>query len=344
MTSFDKIRFSNFELLRLVLMAMIIIHHGIVCGLHLQKLSDINSGNLLIESEKCINLWGGVNAFCIIAVNSFVLLSGYFSIKIRLERIVSFLIQVAIYTVCLISVPYFLADDVRHAISSLMILSHTPYWFVTEYLVLMFFAPMINDYCSKLSRRYFTVTIIILLIISSYLGFCWNYKDNPNGYYLLQFITMYMIGRYIGLYDISVSIKKSVLSYILFTGCTWLLFSHFINEDRPLEAWKMMFYNNPFVIGASIAFVMIFKTIRIQSRHINYLSKSSFSIYLIQCSALGDVYYTQVAEYYIKYGDIGAVAIIVVTVILITLIAILIDPVQRKINGYLTNKFINIVK
>ena len=63
------IRQSNFELLRIVAMLLIVAHHFLIATGRL----DYRSGTLR----------GGelVNSFCVVGVNCFILISGYFGIK-----------------------------------------------------------------------------------------------------------------------------------------------------------------------------------------------------------------------------------------------------------------------
>lgn len=78
-------RDSSIELLRLFLMLMIIIHHSIVHGMGLRGLVLENALPMhFTASEKPVATI--INCFCICAVNCFVLISGYFSIKTTIKK------------------------------------------------------------------------------------------------------------------------------------------------------------------------------------------------------------------------------------------------------------------
>ena len=66
----NKKRLVNFELLRIVAMMMVIALHYISRGLAVEKLSVDNS------LSNC--LWWLILAVCNVAVNAYVLISGYF--------------------------------------------------------------------------------------------------------------------------------------------------------------------------------------------------------------------------------------------------------------------------
>ena len=78
--SINKQRDSNIELFRLVLMALIVVQHFISHGLNV-------AGSLLgtaspILSETQTYLAFGILSFMLVAVNAFILISGYYSIKL----------------------------------------------------------------------------------------------------------------------------------------------------------------------------------------------------------------------------------------------------------------------
>lgn len=85
-------RLSSMELLRIFSMLFIIISHLNIYG--------INWGgkSVPIEDNICLYNIGGVIApFCVIGVNLFFLLSGYFSIKHNWKKWINIIITVYIY-------------------------------------------------------------------------------------------------------------------------------------------------------------------------------------------------------------------------------------------------------
>ena len=81
-----KERSSNFELFRLLLMFLIVFHHGIIFGLGFGSFSTMLNEELLINKDT-IPYYAVLNAFCIVGVNCFVLLSGFFAIKPSVEKV-----------------------------------------------------------------------------------------------------------------------------------------------------------------------------------------------------------------------------------------------------------------
>ena len=81
-----KQRESNIELLRLVVMAFIVLHHFIFHGLGQYRFLAFGETPLLFSSQ--IDYALIVDSFLIAAVDVFILISGYFSIKFKASRFV----------------------------------------------------------------------------------------------------------------------------------------------------------------------------------------------------------------------------------------------------------------
>ena len=83
-------RHSNFELLRIICMLMIIAGHLISCHNTPYSISDSDE----IIKFVCMSFFS-------VAVNSFVLISGYWGINYKTERLVRLIIQTFFYSVSL---------------------------------------------------------------------------------------------------------------------------------------------------------------------------------------------------------------------------------------------------
>ena len=330
-----KSRESNFELLRLVLMFMIIVHHGIVHGL---KISSIASGEELTNSISTC-LIGGGNCLLIIAVNVFILISGYFSIKPTKKKVASLLIQLFTYTFFLNALPYLiLKGDIKTFLLITLFISHSPYWFMIDYLILFCFAPMLNEYLDRMNKRQHLLFASLFLFVSCYLGFVWGHAANSNGYTIFNFITLYIIGRYLKIYNLSVKTWIAIAGYLSLSLCSAAGFILLYKLGMGSKAWHMTYYNSPLVIGASVCFFLVFKNLRIQSERINILSKSSLATYLISSSLLGGVFYKEVALQFQNNGDMAAISTIIVGAIIFMLLAFIIDPIYRQAYTIVCNK------
>lgn len=292
-------RTSGIELLRLILMLMIVVHHGIVHGLGMTGLSE-PQGDCAIRPDDML-LLSAANCLCIPAVNVFLLISGFFGIKPTAGKVIKLITAMVLYTLVFTVCYYLYLGDWHHALSNLLLFSHSKYWFLVDYLFLLCFTPLLNGMFEMQSRRFTTAFIICLLIISSYFGFVWGNSANVNGYTLMQFIMMYCIGRYIKTYDIRLRKTRAVLIYIscvvICSAGMYLMYR--LGLDRL--AWKLTYYNNPLIIIAAIAAFQLFRGFDFSSRVVNRLALSSLAIYLFQSSKfVEDVYYGVVRSCYTR--------------------------------------------
>lgn len=343
-------RNSSFELLRLILMVMIVIHHCIVHGLGLTSFDPNWGTNLCIPGKwvfpACLS-----NCFCICAVNCFILISGYFGIRTNKTKIIYLLFALFFYAITLNFIPNIVEGKYINACKALLFISKSPYWFVIDYLFLMVFAPILNLAFKKLPNKDILLYTLSLLIISSYFGFVWGHAANSNGYTLFQFILMYCIGRLIRLKDFSIKKFWGIAGYILASGLCGVFMFIFWKYGFSKYAWRMTFYNNPLIIIASIFLFLVFKDLEIKSKIINSLAKSAFGIYLIQSSPfVAHFLYVWIREHAFEYANNqsytqgGGMLIfsIIFAAIMIAAISLLIDKVRLILSKYFISSFFNI--
>ena len=108
-------------------------------------------------------------------------------------------------------------------------------------------------------------------------------KFSNDGYSTVNFVLLYLIARYIRLYlprHCSTERKLRCLYVAIFV---LLLSGIFVTSVFTSIAFA---YNSPFVIGASVALLLLFSTLRFQSRIVNMVAASAFSVYLIHMHPL----------------------------------------------------------
>jgi hypothetical protein len=281
-----KERNSSFELLRLILMIMIVVHHCIVHGLSLTAIGGWSQTNLpLAIQQSDVQMFMMADAFFICAVNVFVLMSGFFSIRLSWNKILHLLFQMFFYSLASALAWYFFVDHTLSVfVKGFMFLSHSAYWFLVDYLILMAFAPMINNFFRDFGKRETGAFTLLLLFVSCYLGFKFGHNANKDGCTIFQFIMMYCLGRYIRLNNIRLTWKKSLPLYV---GCSlaigsvmYLLYQYVSGE----ASWAIVSYNNPLVVLSAILLFFVFQSFEIRSTWVNRCSVSALSIYLFHSS------------------------------------------------------------
>ena len=184
----QNIRNSSIELLRLVCMISIVIHHFII---------SVLSPNF--ESR-------GFTFFDLILHSSviiFVLISGFYGIKFKLSKFINIVLIVLFWSVTLtvIGMTLFGGVDLNCLINSFLPISGNNYWFITVYLELYLISPFINKLILNLSKQHLLYFIGLLTIFVVYLGLIRHDPIYATGKNLTNFILIYSIGRYLRNYD-----------------------------------------------------------------------------------------------------------------------------------------------
>ena len=269
-----KERLSNFELLRGILMFMIIcVHltgHGIL---------DPNS-----HVPLSVNNWlyaNIIDSFFYCCVNAFVLISGYWGLRPTLKKYLLLDIPVIIY--CIIA--SVIIDGFQNFHFTYFIPTITnKYWFLTQYFLLYITSPILNKYIENTNQKTLLTTILmggaVFVVVPSILHITYI---GERGMDFINFSLIYLIGRYIKIYDINISLKKGfslylITSLIILFLVLWAGYKNGVNKG-----WRINYYayNTILVYLQTLGFFFIFKNLNFKSKIINYLSPSFFYIYII---------------------------------------------------------------
>ena len=280
------IRKSNFELLRILAMLMIVIFHiakhGDIVGQYKYIPLSINKTWIYI-----------LRAFGKLGVNIFVLISGYFLIsktKIKISRIIKLWLQIAFYCIGIYLLFVILGKEpfhIRRFLVTLIPIASGEWWFATSYFILYLFSPFINTFLTKLTKTNYKKLLIFTTIIWCVIPtFIYTDMGCSN---LLWFIYLYSVAGYIKLYKDDMKVNKGkyvliVLGMLLVSlsiclGVSYLRASHPSLDKYVFRMYEMQ--SIPEVVMALLIF-LIFKDINIKNNKlINIISSTTFGIYLI---------------------------------------------------------------
>ena len=272
-----KQRDSNFEVLRILSMCGIIAVHYInsEIGGAVQNAVFPNFSWLFSHF---------LSSFCVPLVNCFVLISGYFLINRRtfsLRKSIDFLIITAFYGIISYGISVITENNTFSLLE--LIYAIVPFltgkrWFVETYIILILFSPFLNKALNALDRKSYKVLLTIQIMIFSVwysLGFSAPLLD--DGYGIINFITLYMLGGYLRLYGKNMNLyqKKSGKILLAFLGCSILTFllSYFTNP------YGYAFITN--ILGAAILFVFFMKWDIGEIQPVNKISNAAFDVYFV---------------------------------------------------------------
>lgn len=275
-----KERESNIELLRIVLMVLVLVFHASYTSLEPPMKVDISvsldSSFLRALSE----------SFSVVCVNAFILISGWYGIKVRWSRFTELLFQVIFISISIyVVLRVFGLTQMINTTEwiELLLIKHRGYWFVKAYIILYLFAPVLNAFVENVSSKQFKTFLFFFFIIQLIYGFYHYGGWYAGGYSPLSFMGLYVLARYMRLYpsritqfskytDISLYLIISV-----FTAVSSLALTYMFDRGETV----LFLYSSPLVILSSVFFFLFFTKISFYSQLINWIAASCFAVYLV---------------------------------------------------------------
>lgn len=274
-----KLRDSNFELLRIICMIMIIALHTQSHGGALAK-NNLGSFEFLIS-----NL---IESFSIVAVNCYILISGFFGIdsKFKIKKFLKLYSQMFFYSI-IISTIFWISDksmlSIYGILQAVFPLNMKIWWFMSVFLILYLFTPYINKLLKTLNKREINLLILILMlviVIFPSIPF-FNSIILDGGYSLCYFILLYIVGAYIKIF-FKDSIFNKKIFFMIYIFCCIILCALNIGISIICGHQNGIYsYNFILIFISSISLFIFFKELNIKSRFINRLSTLTLGVYLI---------------------------------------------------------------
>lgn len=273
-----NIRQSNFELLRIVSMFLIIAHHYVVHS----NLANMDFGYNKAIAEFFII--GGK-----IGVNCFVLISAYFLLesKFKIKKLLKIILQTFFYSL-LFSVLFSAFTNSNISMSTFAFpIIRSFYWFATVYVGLYVLSPFLNHIVHSFDRNGLAKLLIILTVLLTSFSNILNVTPFLSN--IGWFIYLYFIAAYCRYYFNSkkFSNKTYLTMAILAYMSTYVLVILFL-----ILGLKISFMDTyaTYIIGmhtlpvliCSLALFLYFKDLNIKnSKIINLIASTTFGIYLI---------------------------------------------------------------
>lgn len=315
-------RASNFELLRIVAMIFVVLFH---ISLHAQH----------HELASYPYITGATTT----GVNLFILISGYFGIKLKWRSLLNMLSALTIYSIisvlgrCIIFGEGIETEDVT---SLLFPMSDSYWWFAKCYMMLMLLSPAINLIIEKSSKKQMLYIIGVLAYLSCITGYVFKNSFNVDGFCIFNFVFVYIMGGYLRRHAHAERIKTTYL-VITHIACSLglIVYHHF---------FLMPSYNNPVLLLASLSLFMIFMKMKdFSSPTINSIAQCMFAVYLLHDSPFGFSIYEELYAFgtqhnFESFTYIGTIVIYAISVFALaialekTRLWLMSKPIERASN------------
>lgn len=266
-------RLANIELLRIIAMCMVIMLHYLGKGGMLPTVQPQMGANgytaWILES------------LAIVAVNVYVLISGYFLVEAEFKpgKIARIVLQVLFYTILLtaLSLAFGIITvsdlGIYNLIVQLFPFQLEQYWFMTAYLVLYILSPVLALGVKHLPKKHLQVVIIAFVVFMSVEKSILPVQIvfDKRGYDALWFICLFLVAAYIRLYGIKFLEKKWICLLMYFGGCAMAFaesMALFIVYSKTGELAHLFgtthHYNHFWVFMASLGLFSFFLKVKVK--------------------------------------------------------------------------------
>lgn len=321
-------RNSSVELLRMLCMVMVLL-------LHLN--AHVMDSLCTSRTSWC---WNVVESFCIVAVNVFVLISGYFSIRFSLRKVFKLYLQCLLIGLSAYGI-YLWAT---HAVFSwhvflgrFLTFSHNQWWFIISYLGMFFLSPILNIGAEKIKKNDFAILLVLFTILEVYFGWHRNMDGFNLGYSIIHFCYLYLLARFAALHISHkriISLRWINLGVYLFC----VLVTTLMAESRLSIFGYVWAYNNLFIIIGSLSLLLFFVSFSFYNKWINWIAASALAAYLLQEAPFirDHFYYDWESAWISSYPALASqYAMVFVHAIALFCIAIVLDKILGVISAQL---------
>jgi len=271
-----KLRQSNFELLRILAIIMVVMEHF------------IRQSGLL---ESGAGPYAAINAFlgsgARIAVNIFILVGAWFMVDsdFRPGKAIKLYLETAFYCVpiTLLMAMLGMAGGARNIIQGMLPFFGRPVWFATAYISLMILTPFLNKAFmmpSKAQNRLVGALFVLVCVASTIPSF-------SNIDYIADLSWFCVVYLGVGWAKRNDLFSKLVAGKWLALAAGALVYAGLcLAEQTPLLAWPANYWLDnirtlPNIACALCIFVFFLKTDMGHIKLVNFLSRSIFAVYIV---------------------------------------------------------------
>ena len=212
-----------------------------------------------------------IESLCIIAVNCFFIITGYFMAeknKVCLGKPIKLILVSFFYGgLCYLIGVYFDIESftIKKFISSIINFYNSK-WFVWSYVIVYCLIPYINKTLISLDKSQYKILLLIEVSFFSIIPTFFPYVSyNDNGYGIISFIMLYCIGGYLKRYykDV-VNNYMYLLIYLLCSVLTCIL----VLSKPEINVWWR--YNSILNITSTISLFIFFKNIYVLIKFLHF--------------------------------------------------------------------------
>lgn len=326
-------RQSNFEILRIIAMFFVLVHHA-----NFRANGEPLYNDFVISP---ISTWFAtfIESLSIVAVNVFVMISGWFGIKPSLRGFCNFIFQ-CIYMYGIVYIFSIIWGWTEFSFSGLLTvfcLTEKTGWFIKAYIALYILSPLLNLFLEKVSKKELLYFLVCFYLYQTIYGIKYGVSYLVGGYSPISFIGLYIFSGFLRRYgSLSQKIWGGYIAFSILISLEFYICKKYHLAISPYQ------YLNPLVVLSSAGLIMWTEKFKINyNNKINFISKSVFAIYLFHVCPLMPEFYLDISRILFKefYGVEYFILISVLIIVTFT-IGILLDQPRKWIWNNIISKLI----
>lgn len=285
---------ANLELLRCIAMMMVVVLHYLSKG---GLLGDLTQEHINYVS---VAAWV-LEVFCIVAVNVYMLISGYFlcTSSFKLSRLLQLWLQVWMYSVGVGLIAAFTGIlpaeecDTHYFLSLMFPISMGHYWFMTAYVFLYLLLPIIGMAVRKMTKQQMQLALAGMLTVFCLMKsvFPFRLEMDGKGYDCIWYLCVFLTAAYIRRFGIPFLEKKRNAVSLYVVGCLAVLAETMCLRQVYLRTGSLELimkiateYNHLFPFVASVGLFMAFLSLRVSpgiAKWVNRIAPYTLGVYLL---------------------------------------------------------------
>lgn len=278
-----KKRLANLDLLKVVSMIMIVCLHYLGHG-GILKNATLTDGNYYVA-------WL-FEMLSIVAVNCFILCSGYLMVnnRFRFSKLIYFWLQITSINLVFMIISRVLGNgnfSVKELVKVFLPIQTNAYWFMGAYFAFYIISPLLIWAANKLTVNQLKKLVITLIAVFALSPFQWT--NISGGYHVVWFCVLFFVAAYIRRADLFRKSFKTYFGYYLLLTLVLLVIKILVaalsDKIKYVQIIEVCNYNFIFTLISSLMLFAAFKNLQIKNERvggaISFVAPLTLGVYLI---------------------------------------------------------------
>lgn len=271
-----KVRDSGMELFRILCLILIFWMHGA---------GSYQNNEVSAWISIAVSVIGNIGVSC------FILISGYYGIKLNVKKMISLDLMLIFYSWIALALQFIWGNNLggEAMLSYIFPVIGKQSWYFTCYFALVFLSPFLNEAIEKMGElRLRQLLVTMLVIFSGITTFFFFDINEDGGKGIVHMVMLYLIGRYIGIYkkEKNYQTGKLILCFVAVSGVNFCLNGALYAVTGTVQN-RFARDNTLFTVVEAVCAFLIFKNVHFKSRLINRTAKCVPAVFIMEWTLRG---------------------------------------------------------